>query len=104
MTSIWILLTAMLVAYLFLQQRRQDERAVALAKHLCEQHQVQFLECARIGHRLLKQQGAWRFRTCYQVDFSGDGQSRYQAELQLKGFRLASFDMPAFRQNVHYLH
>lgn len=97
MSSIAVLLALMLVAYLFLIQRRQDERATALAKQLCQQQQVQFLDCARDGHRWVKLSRQSGFRTLYLVDFSGDGESRYQAELWLKGLRLADFVLPPFR-------
>jgi hypothetical protein len=97
MSSIAVLLALMLVAYLFLIQRRQDERATALAKQLCQQQQVQFLDCARDGHRWVKLNRQSGFRTLYLVDFSGDGESRYQAELWLKGLRLADFVLPPFR-------
>lgn len=97
MSSIAVLLALMLVAYLFLLQRRQDERAIALAKQLCQQQQVQYLDCARDGHRWVKRSKNAGFRTLYLVDFSGDGESRYQAELWLKGLRLADFVLPPFR-------
>jgi len=97
MSSVAVLLILMLVAYLFWQQRRQDERAVALARQLCQQQQVQYLDCARDGHKWVTHKGRRGFRTLYLVDFSGDGESRYQAELWLKGLRLADFILPPFR-------
>ena len=97
MTMIWVMILLMLVTYLFMAQRRQDEFAVAYARKECERHQVQYLECARQGHKFMKIEGAWRFRTLYIVDFSGDGQSRYHADMQLRGNRLARFDMPAYK-------
>ena len=96
LSYLW-LIGGMLVVYLFMQQRKQDERATALARQLCEQQQVQFLECARSGHKLQKVNGTHRLRTLYLVDFSGDGHSRSQAELWLKGLRLAAFELPPFR-------
>lgn len=104
MTMIWILLLMMSVTYGFMAQRRQDEFAIAYAKKECERHQVQYLECARSNHKFVKQAGAWRFRTIYLVDFSGDGQSRYQATMWMKGNRLAAFEMPAYKApNVVFL-
>lgn len=97
MSSIAVLLALMLVAYLFLLQRRQDERATALARQLCQQQQVQFLDCARESHRWVKLNQKAGFRTLYLIDFSGDGESRYQAELWMKGLRLADFKLPPFR-------
>ena len=41
MGSVFILILLMLVTYLFLLQRRQDERATGLAKQLCQQQQIQ---------------------------------------------------------------
>lgn len=97
MSSVFILILLMLLAYLFLIQRRQDERATALAKQLCQQQQIQFLDCARASHHFRRRHGKKGFRTLYLVDFSGDGESRYQAELWLKGLRLAAFELPAFK-------
>ena len=104
MTMIWVLLVMMLITYGFIAQRRQDEFAIRYAKAECDRHQVQYLECARIGHKLTKIAGVWRLRTYYIVAFSGDGQSRYQAEMLMRGNRLAHFDMPAYRaSNVVFL-
>ena len=97
MGSISILLLLMFIAYLFLIQRRQDERATALAKQLCQQQQIQFLDCARDSHRWIALKGKKGLRTLYLVDFSGDGESRYQAELWLKGQKLVAFELPAFK-------
>lgn len=97
MGSILLLLIVVSIAYLFWLQRKQDERATFVARQLCRQHQLQFLECGRQGHRWFKLAGRRRFITCYQVDFSSDGESRYQAELQLNGLHLASFTLPPHR-------
>lgn len=97
MGSVLILILLMLIAYVFLIQRRQDERATALAKQLCQQQQIQFLDCARESHRWIELKGQKGLRTLYLVDFSGDGESRYQAELWLKGQKLVAFELPAFK-------
>lgn len=97
MSSVAVLILLMFIAYVFLMQRRQDERATALAKQLCQQQQIQYLDCARVSHKLVKKDGHRVFRTLYQVEFSGDGESRYQAELWLKGLKLAAFELPAFK-------
>lgn len=105
MTMIWMLLLLMLITYGFIAQRRQDEIAIAYAMKECQRHQVQYLDCARSNHTFIKQNGAWRFRTIYLVDFSGDGHSRYQATMLMKGNRLAAFEMPAYKApNVVFLH
>ncbi|MBP8227931.1 MAG: DUF3301 domain-containing protein, partial [Pararheinheimera sp.] len=85
MDFVWLLLLGMAFVYAFLLQRKQDETAIKLAKHLCKQQQLQFLECARGKHQFAKLDNRWRWFTSYQVDFSGDGESRYQAELRLSG-------------------
>jgi len=97
MGSISLILLVFVICYFFWLQRKQDERALVLARSLCQQQQLQFLECGRSGHRFTKIQGRWRFLTQYQVDFSGDGDSRYQAELMLCGMRLAAFNLPVYR-------
>ncbi len=99
MGSVLLLLTIGSVCYAFWLQRKQDERAVNLARQLCQQQQLQMLDCGRTGHSCRRINGRLRFITTYQVDFSGDGESRYQAELLLSGMRLAGFNLPAYRIN-----
>lgn len=97
MTTIWLLLLLVSIVYGFWLQRQQDERAILLAKQLCRQHQLQFLECGRQGHRFSKLNDRRRWFTYYQVDFSSDGESRYQAVLTMQGLRLANFNQPPHR-------
>jgi hypothetical protein len=97
MGSVLLLLLISTVCYLFWLQRKQDERALLLAKQLCQQQQLQMLDCGRTGHSFRKISARLRFITLYQVDFSSDGESRYQAELLLSGMRLAAFNLPAYR-------
>lgn len=99
MGSVLLLLVIGTVCYLFWMQRKQDERAIVVARQLCQQQQLQLLDCGRSGHSFRKINGRLRFITLYQVDFSGDGESRYQAELLLSGMRLAAFNLPAYRIN-----
>lgn len=99
MGPVFLLLIISSLCYLFWQQRKQDERAVVIARQLCQQQQLQLLDCGRSGHSFRRINGRLRFITLYQVDFSGDGESRYQAELLLSGMRLAAFNLPAYRIN-----
>lgn len=97
MTTIWLILLLVSIGYAFWLQRKQDERALSLAKQLCRQYQLQFLECARTGHSIRMHHSRRRLFTRYQIDFSSDGESRYQAELLVVGMRLAAFNLPAYR-------
>jgi hypothetical protein len=99
MGSVLLLLVISTICYLFWMQRKQDERAVMLARQQCQQQQLQLLDCGRSGHSFRRINGRLRFITQYQVDFSGDGESRYQAELLLSGMRLAAFNLPTYRIN-----
>ena len=99
MGSVLLLLAISTICYLFWLQRKQDERAVVVARQLCQQQQLQLLDCGRSGHSFRRINDRLRFITLYQVDFSGDGESRYQAELLLSGMRLAAFNLPAYRIN-----
>ena len=99
MGPVLLLLVISSICYVCWQQRKQDERAVVVARQLCQQQQLQMLDCGRSGHSFRKINGRLRFITSYQVDFSGDGESRYQAELLLSGRRLAEFNLPAYRIN-----
>ncbi|SNY55174.1 Protein of unknown function [Arsukibacterium tuosuense] len=97
MGPVLLLLLISTICYLFWMQRKQDERARLLAKQLCQQQQLQLLDCGRNGHSFRKINGRLRFITQYQVDFSADGESRYPAELLLNGMRLAAFNLPTHR-------
>lgn len=97
MNYLWLIIGLSAVFYLFWLQRKQDEYAFRLARSLCQQQQVQFLDCARSEHSLGRHQGRLHWQTCYQVSFSSDGESRYQAELYLNGFRLQAFQLPPHR-------
>lgn len=99
MGPVLLLLLLGSICYLFWMQRKQDERALRVARQLCQQQQLQLLDCGRSGHQFTRIDGKLRFITCYQVGFSGDGESRYQAELLLNGMRLAAFNLPAYRIN-----
>jgi hypothetical protein len=99
MGPVLLLLIISSICYAFWLQRKQDERAVVVARQRCQQQQLQMLDCGRNGHSFRKINGRLRFITSYQVDFSGDGESRYQAELLLSGMRLAEFNLPAYRIN-----
>jgi hypothetical protein len=99
MGSVLLLLVIGSICYLFWQQRKQDERALMLARQLCQQQELQLLDCGRSGYSFMRINGRLRFISRYQVDFSGDGESRYQAELLLSGMRLAAFNLPAYRIN-----
>ncbi|MBZ9612853.1 DUF3301 domain-containing protein [Rheinheimera maricola] len=97
MGSVLLLLAISSICYLFWLQRKQDERAMAVARQLCQQQQLQLLDCGRSGHSVRRINGRLRFITNYQVDFSGDGESRAEAELLLSGMRLAAFNLPAYK-------
>lgn len=99
MGSVLLLLFIGSICYLFWMQRKQDERALLVARQLCQQQQLQLLDCGRNSHGFRNINGKLRFITEYKVDFSGDGESRYQAELLLSGMRLAAFNLPAYRIN-----
>ena len=73
MGPVLLLLFISSICYLFWMQRKQDERAFVIARQLCQQQQLQLLDCGRSGHSVRKVDGRLRFITVYQVDFSGDG-------------------------------
>ena len=56
MDFVWLLLLGMAFVYAFLLQRKQDETAIKLAKHLCKQQELQFL-VTQFGTKLLLMSG-----------------------------------------------
>ena len=50
MGPVLLLLFISSICYLFWMQRKQDERAFVIARQLCQQQQLQLLDCGRSGH------------------------------------------------------
>ncbi|MDP4528015.1 DUF3301 domain-containing protein [Alkalimonas delamerensis] len=97
MGTTWLIIGLLVICYLFWLQRKQDERAILLARHLCKQRDLQYLDCARLGHKLEQRQGRLRWLTYYCIDFSSDRESRYQATLSLNGLQYTAFEVPPHR-------
>jgi hypothetical protein len=97
MATTWLIIFLLTICYVFWLQRKQDERAIMLARHLCKKHELQYLDCGRKAHKIERLNGKRRLLTHYSVDFSSDGESRYQATLTMAAMQYAAFDLPAYR-------
>ncbi|MFM4701958.1 DUF3301 domain-containing protein [Aeromonas bivalvium] len=91
---LWILLLVVL-ASAFWHQRRQAELAWQYLRRYCQQHQLQLLSVAR-SHRQLAH-GPLRLLTCYQFEFSSDGESHYLGTLTMQGLKIAGVELPPHR-------
>ena len=91
---LWIMLLVCL-ASAFWQQRRQAELAWQYLRHYCKQHELQLLSVARSHRRLARR--PLRLLTCYEFEFSSDGESHYLGTLTMQGLNVAGIDIPPHR-------
>lgn len=78
--------------------RKVAEAGTKHAKAYCSKEQLQFINVARASTRLSfsKQQGFY-WRSIFDFEFSGDGESSSQGHIILHGLRLMDIDVPAYR-------
>jgi hypothetical protein len=91
---LWIMLLVCL-ASAFWQQRRQAELAWQYLRRYCKQHELQLLSVARSHRRLARR--PLRLLTCYEFEFSSDGESHYLGTLTMQGLNMAGIDIPPHR-------
>ncbi|MGK4475641.1 DUF3301 domain-containing protein [Aeromonas molluscorum] len=91
---LWIILLVCL-ASAFWQQRRQAELAWQYLRRYCRQHELQLLSVARSHRRLARR--PLRLLTCYEFEFSSDGESHYLGTLTMQGLNVAGIDIPPHR-------
>ena len=98
MENIYYLLFFCLICWYFIYLRKLAEAARKHANRYCEQNNLQFIAIARRSSRLTftKKHGlVWR--SLFDIDFSGDGESSNSATLTLIGLKLDSVDVPPYR-------
>ena len=83
--------------FLFWQQRRQSELAKSAIAKRCEQLNLQLLSVSFGAHRIKTPEGNWKWHSAYLFEFSALGDDCYQANLIMRGFRPARFNIPPYR-------
>lgn len=98
MENIYYLLIAFLICWYFIYLRQVSESGKKHAQQYCKQEKLQFIAIARRYTRLSfsKRNGLY-MKSAFDFEFSGDGESSYQGAVLLKGVKLDSVDMPAYR-------
>ncbi len=97
----WLLLLMALAGWWYwsLQAR---ERAIQLCVKLCGRYEVQLLDqtVSLAKMRLVREVGVFYIERHYVFDFSGDGESRQQGRLVLRGMACIFADMPGYCDNL----
>lgn len=79
--------------------RKQDEFARNHAIRICQRNHLQLLDIARKkSYPSFKYGISWLAQ--YQFGFSSDGETRYEGQLELRGFRLSHSELPPYRVPV----
>lgn len=98
--NIYYLLFVCLIFWYFIYLRKVSEFARVHADKYCQQESLQFISIARRKSRLKfdKKHGPHWYST-FDFEFSGDGESRYQGVLYLRGYKLESVHLPPYKIN-----
>jgi len=98
MENIYYLLIVCLVFWYFVHLRRIAEFARKHANHYCKSERLQFISIARSSSRLRfdKENGLYWF-SIFELEFSGDGNSKYNGNMSLIGYKLDSINLPTYR-------
>jgi hypothetical protein len=104
LADIYLLLFIFLVIWYFIYLRKIAESARKQAIAYCENKGLQYIAVARRSSRLQcnKELGVF-WRSIFDLEFSGDGESSYQGEMTLHGLKMIAIDLPAYRidANLH---
>lgn len=98
MENIYLLLIVGLGFWYFIYLRKVSEMARFHMKRYCQQEGLQFLSLARVSSRFrFNPKYGPHILSVFDVEFSGDGESQYTGKLSLRGYKLESVDLPAYR-------
>ncbi len=95
MATLWLLMCIAAIIYYFWLNRKIAEAASVHAKTQTEKLAVQLLDVARTKHRLgILKTGKPGFKSVFLFEFSSDGETRYQAELEMEDINLVKVYIP----------
>ena len=98
MENIYYLLIAFLVCWYFIYLRKISEVGRIHAQQYCKKENLQFIAVARKYSRpSFSRKNGLFMQSAFDFEFSGDGESSYQGIIYLKGVKLDSVFLPAYR-------
>lgn len=95
LTEVVLILLLLLGAALFWRERQRGELATLMLRRYCKAQGLQLLSVA-LSHRSWSRSPPGLI-TCYQFEFSSDGESHYTGLLRLRGQQLAGIELPPHR-------
>jgi len=100
MENIYYLLIVALVFWYFIHLRKISEYARSHINNYCNTESLQFISLARKSSRICfsKQYGP-HWVSVFEFEFSGDGESSYLGEMQLRGYKVDNVNMPPYKIN-----
>ncbi|NMP33272.1 DUF3301 domain-containing protein [Thalassotalea sp. M1531] len=98
MGDIYLLLGIFLIGWYFWYLRKVAEMARVHAVRYCKQQGLQFISIARQSAKpsFGKREGIY-IKSCFEFEFSGDGESSAIGIIHLNGLRLNHIDLPAYK-------
>lgn len=96
--TLWILMLSAAVIYFFWQNRKIAEAAWQHAELQAKQLNVQLLSIACTKRRIgLLKNGKPGIKSLFLFEFSSDGETQYQGELELEDIKLVKSTIPPYR-------
>jgi len=98
--NIYYLLIVGLIFWYFIYLRKVSESARSHINSYCNTESLQFISLARKSSRInfSKQHGP-HWVSIFEFEFSGDGESSYLGEMQLRGYKVDNIFMPPYKIN-----
>ena len=97
LTDILILLLVVVIAAQFWRMRAISEAAQRYVAQYCEKQQLQLISVARSHTRITVVRGKPDWKTQFVFEFSGNGEDKYQGQLDMEGLRAVSTTVPPYR-------
>jgi hypothetical protein len=98
MENIYFLLIVCLFLWYFIYLRKVSECALRHIKTYCEKDGLQFISLSRRSSRLAFNKALGpHWISIFDFEFSGDGESIYQGQATLRGYKLDNIHVPMYK-------
>lgn len=98
MFTLWMLMLSAAVIYFFWQNRKIAESAWQHAENQAKQLNVQLLSIACTKRRIgVLKNGKPGIKSQFLFEFSSDGETKYQGELEFEDIKLVKSTIPPYR-------
>lgn len=97
LTDVVALMVAFVVILQFWHIRAITETANKHLVNYCNERQLQLLSVARTQTRPGLHRGKPNWNTVFEFEFSGNGTDRYAGQLFMKGKKVVTTELPAYR-------